>query len=584
MTVELPTVPSIIVDVPYPFALQDDGVFLRTSNPATGKERLDRICGRLEVLSYTRGFDSTGWGRAVNLTAIDGSRRDMILPAHLLSGPANALAGLLASNGLELTADSDLRKLLPDYLLACTPQTFTRRTSRLGWCAADAFVLPSGVIGSPSETVIVDQDADAGFASSGTLDEWKGAIASPAQGNSRLMFALSLGFVGPLLEGLPAENVGVHLRGRSSTGKTTAAAVAASVWGPGDNRFIRSWRATENALEPLAANRNDTLLVLDEISQAPARVVAEAAYLLMNGQGKARMTRNAESEPNRRWRAVVLSTGETSLSSMLSRGPNRVQAGQEVRLIDLPADAGADMGLFEQVPEGDTPNSFARRLGQASTEHYGVAGPAFVERLIADGRAGYDSANRRIGSFVEEHCADDVDGQVRRVAYRFGLAAVAGELAIQYGVLPWKDGAAYQAAGRCFRDWLAERESTTAHEATAGIERVRDFLLRYGPTRFTSLDDPDERTAANRVGFRTRTKDGGTDYFIFPAAFRDDICAPLHARDVIKELDTRGFLVKGRHGGPSVSKRLPGYANAIKVYHVRGSVVGDDEDGNALGG
>ncbi|WP_454020420.1 DUF927 domain-containing protein [Azospirillum sp. Marseille-Q6669] len=583
MTAQLPTVPSTTMVVPYPFALQDDGVFLRTPNPATGSERLDRICGRLEVLSYTRGFDSTGWGRAVNLTAIDGSRRTMILPASLLSGPANSLTGMLASNGLDLAPDSDLRKLLPDYLLACTPTAFVRQAGQLGWCATDAFVLPSGVLGNPKEDVIVDRNADAGFASSGTLDDWKEAVASPAEGNSRLMLALSLGFVGPLLEWLPGENLGIHLRGRSSTGKTTAAAVAASVWGPGDNRFIRSWRATENALEPLAASRNDNLLVLDEISQAPARVVAEAAYLLMNGQGKARMTRNAESEPTRRWKVVVLSTGETSLSSMLSRGPNRVQAGQEVRLIDLPADAGADMGLFERVPAGDTPNSFARRLGQASTEHYGMAGPAFVERLIADGRAGYDNANQQIGAFVKEYCADDVDGQVRRVAYRFGLAAVAGELAIQYDILPWQGGAAYQAAGQCFRDWLAERESTTAHEATAGIERIRDFLLRYGPTRFTSLDDPDERAAANRVGFRTRTKDGGTDYFIFPAAFRDDICAPLHARDVIKELDTRGFLVKGR-GGPSVTKRLPGYGNAIKVYHVRGTVVGDDEDDNALTG
>lgn len=116
MTAELPTLVSTSMVVPEPFVLRDDGVFLRTANPATGTERLDRICGRLEVLSYARGFDSMGCERTVNLTAVDGLRREMALSACRLSGTANMLAELPASSGCELSADSDLRTLLPDYL------------------------------------------------------------------------------------------------------------------------------------------------------------------------------------------------------------------------------------------------------------------------------------------------------------------------------------------------------------------------------------------------------------------------------------------------------------------------------------
>ncbi|MGE5164659.1 MAG: DUF927 domain-containing protein [Sphingobacteriales bacterium] len=54
---------------------------------------------------------------------------------------------------------------------------------------------------------------------------------------------------------------GVHLRGPSSVGKTALLRSAASVYGPPS--FLRSWRATANALEATAEQHTDTLLALD---------------------------------------------------------------------------------------------------------------------------------------------------------------------------------------------------------------------------------------------------------------------------------------------------------------------------------
>jgi uncharacterized protein (DUF927 family) len=63
----------------------------------------------------------------------------------------------------------------------------------------------------------------------GTLSEWKEKIGRLCIGNSRLVLALALAFVGALLKIVEQEPGGFHYRGPSSTGKTTALAVAGSV-------------------------------------------------------------------------------------------------------------------------------------------------------------------------------------------------------------------------------------------------------------------------------------------------------------------------------------------------------------------
>ena len=56
--------------------------------------------------------------------------------------------------------------------------------------------------------------------------------------------------------------IGFHYFGDSTSGKTTALAAAASVWGPAS--FILRWRSTVNGLEGQAAIRSSTLVALDE--------------------------------------------------------------------------------------------------------------------------------------------------------------------------------------------------------------------------------------------------------------------------------------------------------------------------------
>lgn len=124
--------------------------------------------------------------------------------------------------------------------------------------------------------------------------------------------------------------------GGSSCGKTTACHVAASVWG--DKSHVRSWRATDNALEGMAALHNDNLLVLDEVGQIKARALDESVYMLANGSGKARAGRDGGLRKQYRWQTIILSSGELGLADKLAEDGRKARAGQDVRFAGIPVD------------------------------------------------------------------------------------------------------------------------------------------------------------------------------------------------------------------------------------------------------
>src|SRR5690606_14579365 len=135
--------------------------------------------------------------------------------------------------------------------------------------------------------------------------------------------------------------------------------------------------------EGAAAGATDTLLALDELGAAEAREVAAGVYQLANGTGKGRARRDGTAREPKTWRVLVLSTGELPLSAKLGeeRG-RRAQAGQTVRMLDIPADAGAGFGVFDHGGETGDAGTFADAIRRAARTSYGTAGQAFVRRIV----------------------------------------------------------------------------------------------------------------------------------------------------------------------------------------------------------
>lgn len=430
---------------------------------------------------------------------------------------------------------------------------------------------------------------DHAYRQSGTLTSWSDNVARYAAGNSRLVLAISAAFAGPLLHPTGSESGGFHFRGASSSGKTTALIVGGSAWGGGGVRgYVRTWRATANGLESVAALHCDTLLCLDEMGQVDGREVGQIAYMLSNGQGKTRAGRGGEGRTPAEWRVMFLSSGEIGLSDKMSedgRG-QRAAAGQQVRVVDILADAGTGLGLFETLHGFPDADAFARHLKAAANEHYGVAAPDFVQFIVNDYNGCAETALSYQREFVAEHCPAGADGQVSRVAARFGLVAAAGEMATAFGVVPWQPGEATASALRCYRAWLDVRGGIEPTEEKHGIAAVRRFIELHGSSRFEAMGGlvrtdnagaPIEARVPNRAGFRRQDGNGGIEYLILPEVWRTEVCAGLDAVAVAKTLNKHGLLI-GKDGKLQDQARLPGFSKPVRHYHLTAGILSDGAD------
>jgi uncharacterized protein (DUF927 family) len=545
------------------------------------------ICSPLQIVAKTRDVTGDNWGYLLAFTDSDRRAKYWTLPAEMLKGSCDDMRGILLSKGLQISPNPHARQKLATYIQVTEPKDKRRAicTDRTGWHDGKVFVLPEQTIGEQSKEVVLFQSAAlealTAFNVKGTVNEWREKIAVPCAGNSRLIFAVSCFFAGPLLNLTNTGSGGFHYCSGSTDGKTTALNVGASVWGNPDT-FRQSWRATDNGLEGIAATYNDVTLPLDELAQIDARKAGEVAYMLANGQGKGRANKNGAARVRKSWRLLFLSSGEISLAEHMKTAGIIAKAGQEIRLVDIPADAGAGMGLFQDIQGADSPKCFADMLQQASRDYHGTVGVAYLEKIVVS----LDSLPKLIEGYRREFNRQYIPGnatpQIERAAGRFSLVAAAGELATAYELTGWETGAAIWGAGQCFKAWL-DSWGPGAKEEQRLLEKVREFFEKHGESRFTPLKantgtpEPDtDRATINRAGFRQEQDGGGTEYFVLPEAFKE-ICSGFTPTWAAKVLADRGIIPRDGQGKTSQSKNLPGMGRT-RCYHFTGRLWNTDPE------
>jgi uncharacterized protein (DUF927 family) len=563
------------------FEMTREGLFAPVG---TGRDRRPQlISAPFEIIGRARDPRGNGWGRMLRWRDADGRDRSLIVTDAALHHDAATLAATLADKGLRVVPR--LGSYLACYLDKVEVARRLTVVNKTGWhevAGSKCFVLPGRTIGGPaSETVMLDVDAaTARYEAQGDVAKWQASVGAMVENHGRLVFTVSAAFAGPLLSSLRAEGGGIHLVGLSSIGKTTAAAAAASVWGRGtvSGGYVQNWHATANSLEGEAARHNDTLYVVDEIGVADAREVAPAVYQLASGSGKGRAGRDGQARQRISWRVWIISTGEVGLADKLAEDKRRHTAGQAVRLLDIPADAGRGCGCFDHPGPTGNAKDLADQIRGAAQTDYGSAGPAFVEKLVermvaegvddvvADIR---DTLERLRGSLIPA----GADGQVQRAAERFALIGVAGELAIALGVVPWRAGFARSAAEACFRAWLDKRGGLDAHEVTAAIAQVRRIIERDGESRFQRLDNVDVRPISNRLGY-TRGEGINRQWWVLPEMWKAEVCAGFDPVMVAKVLADRGMLLPDSGGKFSCSETIDGRKR--RVYVLTSAILGGD--------
>jgi putative DNA primase/helicase len=527
----------------------------------------------VQAVADSRDADSARWGRVYIVQDRDGKKHSVAIPAGLFAGDGCEVLRVLLDHGARIAPGRKSRDRLLVYLQTAPAPRRMDTVDSGGWhtltTGESVFVLGDRVLGAAADRVLYRPETrQAVFATGGTLDGWRADLAANCVGNSRLLFAVSVALAGSLLYATGDESGGFHLVGASSSGKTTALYVAGSVWG--SHAFLRRWRATANAIDAMAAQHCDTLLVLDELAQVDPKEAGGVAYGLSNGQGKARANRTGAAKPVATWRLLFLSAGEIGLAQHMAESGKKTRAGQATRLAEIPADSGAGLGLFDTLHGAANAATFANQMKDATNRDYGHVGPAFVERLLAS-RDAWPELAATVKCYGLLFAGEGADGQVQRVARRFALAAVAGELATDWNLTGWPKGAALAAAQTCFSAWVAARGGKGNLEPKQVLAQVRAFLELHGEARFTPWDGDPNRVTHRRAGF-WREQGGGRWFYVLPETMRQEVLAGLNTRDAQRALLDAGMLHPDPDGNATRSERLPGFGRSTRCYVVKASL------------
>lgn len=532
------------------------------------------------VTAKTRDDSSNNWGVLLQWKDDNGIKHIQALSMELFQTDGADLRKALAYQGVTIAPDQRARNLFQCYLMSYQANRYALCVDRVGW-HENVFVLPHTQIGQTADNDLIVYQAsntlDNRYQSKGTLAQWQSDVAQLVASHSLLVFSLCTAFTGQLLTPLNQQGGGFHLKGGSSKGKSTGLYLACSVWGK-PTQFYRTWRATGNALEHTAYMHNDSFLVLDEIGEiANPKELGNIVYMLANGLGKGRMTKQITAKPMHQWKVIFLSSGEKSLKDIMQEQGQKTKLGQEIRLADIDIDQ-SEYGIFDRLDFAEDGAKQSIELAKRLNQSYGVAGIAWLEYITSHKDQVIKQAEQLLEQYREALAANHTQGHIVRVANYFALVAVAGELATQANITGWQSGTAFNAVQQVFNQWLGSFEQVGDFEDREMLAHVKAFFEANESSRFESITpDPDHAERIyNRVGY-WKIENGEKVFYVLPEQFKKEICKGYDSRKVARALLTHNLLEHDT--GKSVKTvRLPCRNLAVKVYAIRESIFSQEVD------
>lgn len=256
----------------------------------------------------------------------------------------------------------------------------------------------------------------------GDSDEWFKFIKNTITGKTELEFIISLAFAPILLallkpQGVDCDNVVIHLRGDSSTGKSTMLSLASSIYGNVNdnipNGIIGTWNGTGNAILKRMLQVKGFLICLDEFSMIRQKDVSGLLYSITSGIDRDRLDRNSELRDKMSGTYMVLSSGE---SSILSRCNGNI--GLALRILEFDS-----VNWTSSSKESEEIKAFVKKNNGHAAEIFGLKlGQYILKNSIESILEEYEKQRK----YYCEHC--NVEKRRERMSSRYGLILLSATL------------------------------------------------------------------------------------------------------------------------------------------------------------
>lgn len=307
-------------------------------------------------------------------------------------------------------------------------------------CHSVAFAASGKIVGPNARRFRWHGADQAHLRSRGSLAGWRTSVATLAQHSSYASFAIMTALASPLLKfaGL-TESVVFNLVSKSTTGKSNAARVGASVYVPADR--LEDWPQFQRGFEERAAAARDLLLVLNAAEKVPRTKLPEVLQLVVHalpdGQSPRRSIVVADSLPHLTWRCIGLSTSNRTGRELAQLAKMSWEDQERVRFIDveIPSNEGGIFDLLEvgsNRAQGGT--ALTKELELALNQHGGVLWAPWIKHLFT-----LENLSARVEGLMDRFVQkSDPNGAVEtRIAKKFALVYAAGKIAVDAGLLPW---------------------------------------------------------------------------------------------------------------------------------------------------